>query len=36
MVEKGIAVFLLIVLGGTLVYIFFTNVVTPLRRPPNP
>lgn len=36
MVEKAIAAFLLLVLGGTLLYVFFTNVVTPLRRPPNP
>lgn len=36
MVEKVIAAFLLLVLGGTLLYVFFTNVVTPLRRPPNP
>lgn len=36
MLGKAIAAFLLLILGGTLLYIFFTNVVVPLRRPPKP
>ncbi len=35
MVEKILAVLLLILLGGTLLYIFYTNVIIPLRKPPS-
>lgn len=33
--EKIVAWFLLIILGGTLLYVFYTNVIIPLRKPPS-
>jgi len=35
MVEKILAFLLLILIGGTLLYIFYTNVIIPLRKPPS-
>lgn len=33
--EKILAWILLLILGGTLLYVFYTNVITPLRKPPS-
>jgi hypothetical protein len=33
--EKLLAVLLLFLLGGTLGYIFYTNIIIPLRKPPS-
>ncbi|AFV10704.1 hypothetical protein Tph_c04610 [Thermacetogenium phaeum DSM 12270] len=33
--EKVLAWFLLIILGGTLLYVLYTNVFNPLRKPPS-
>lgn len=35
LVEKVLALLLLLFLGSTVFYIFYTNVIVPLRKPPS-